>query len=80
MENLNYLMSHTLFKIFNHIYQMFKINVDVLIKNKTFIHNSPVRIYLNKIENRTTFNTFTVEGFSETRSFIHLSDHVFWSQ
>ena len=54
MKSLNYLMGHIL-------YQIFKITLNTLKKKhvkKT--NNSPIRIYVNKIENRITFKIKSV--------------------
>ena len=49
MENLNYLKDHIL-------YQLFKIYFEYMLKkHETITDNPSIRIYVNKIENRTTF-------------------------
>ena len=49
MKSLNYLMDHFL-------YQIFKINFK---KHKTVTDNPSIMVYINKIENRTTFKIKT---------------------
>ena len=49
MENLNYLKDHIL-------YQLFKIYFEYMLKKHATITDNPsIRIYINKIENKTTF-------------------------
>ena len=50
MKNLNYVIGHIL-------YQIFKIILSISSKNmKNVTDNTPIRIYVNKIENRIIFN------------------------
>ena len=49
MKNLNYLMDHI-------IYQIFKITLEgIFKKHETVTDNPSIMIYINKIENRITF-------------------------
>ena len=48
MINLNYQMGHILYQILKIILSIFK-------KNYEKIDNPSIRIYVNKIENKTTF-------------------------
>ena len=48
LKNLNYLMDHILYLIFKIILKIFK-------KHGERNDNPPIRIYVNKIENRITF-------------------------
>ena len=53
MTNLNYLMTHIL-------YHIFKIILNILSKKlETVTDNPPIGIYLNKIENRSTYKIKT---------------------
>ena len=52
MMNLNYLMDHILCQIFKIIFSIFK-------KNGEETDNPPVRIHVNKIENKITFKIET---------------------
>ena len=50
LKNLNYVIGHIL-------YQIFKIILSISSKNmKNVTDNTPIRIYVNKIENRIIFN------------------------
>ena len=53
MMNLNYLMDHILYQIFKTILSIFKK------KSNKKIDNPSIRIYVNKIENRITFEIKT---------------------
>ena len=53
MKNLNYLMDHILFQILRNYFGY------VIEKHDTLTENPPIRIYINKIENRTTFKIKT---------------------
>ena len=46
MKNLDYLMDHILYQIFNTL---------LIISSKTVTYNAPIRIYVNKIEKMITF-------------------------
>ena len=53
MNNLNYQMDHIL-------YQIFKISLNIsLKKHETVTHNPSIMIYVNKIENKITFEIKT---------------------
>ena len=52
MINLNYQMDHIL-------YQIFKINLSIFKKHGENIDNTSIRIYVNEVENRTTFKIKT---------------------
>ena len=51
MKYLNYLMDHILYKIFKIIF------IIILKKREKLSGNPPIRIYVNKIENRTAFKS-----------------------
>ena len=56
MENQNYLMDQIM-------YQTFKIILSISSKkNKTVTDNYPIKIYVNKTENRTTFKIKTFDS------------------
>ena len=53
MKRLNYLIDHVL-------YQIFKITLNISLKNETVTPDNPsIMIYVNKIENRITFKIKT---------------------
>ena len=55
MENLNYLMDHILYQIFKitlKILNVLKI-LNILEKHETVTDNPSIRIYINKIDNRS---------------------------
>ena len=59
MKNLNYLMDHML-------YQIFKIILNISYKkHEAFTDNPSRRIYINKIENRITFEINTGYYFED---------------
>ena len=49
MKNLSYLMNHIQYQIFKIILNIFKK------KHSEIVDNPPIRIYVNRIENRITF-------------------------
>ena len=49
MKHLNCLMDHILYQIFKIILQI------SLKKHEALMYNSPIRIHVNKLENRITF-------------------------
>ena len=51
MKYLNYLMHHILYKILKIIF------IIILKKREKLSGNPPIRIYVNKIENRITFKS-----------------------
>ena len=51
MKSLNYLMVHILYQIFQDYFEY------IIKKHKTFTDNPPVRVYVNKRENRIKFKT-----------------------
>ena len=60
MMNLNYLMDHILYWIFKTILNIYiYIYIYVYKKPKEDIDNPPIRIYVNKIENRIAFKIKT---------------------
>ena len=52
MINSNYLMDHFL-------YEIFKIILCTLQQHETMTDNAPIRIYMNKIQNKNTFKIYT---------------------
>ena len=53
MKNFNYLVDHILYQIFNTIFEY------IIKKHDAFTNNPSIRIYVNKIENRSTFKIKT---------------------
>ena len=53
MKNFNYLVDHILYQIFNTIFEY------IIKKHDAFTNNASIRIYVNKIENRSTFKIKT---------------------
>ena len=53
MKNLNYLMDHILYQILRNYFGY------VIEKHDAVTDNPPIRIYINKTENRTTFKIKT---------------------
>ena len=53
MKNLNHKMNHTLYQIFKDYFKY------IIKTNDTATDNSPIKMYVNRIENRITFRIKT---------------------